>query len=305
VRLLSVFCPGVFWSILSSTLLLCSSALCSPPGSVASERARYATEVEVQWQAEAEAEKYHIEVKTKSGKFVKRFESKRALFKFKAEPGRYMIRAQTKTIEGRLGLWSEWVDVDIPPKSIEFKANLKTEIVAQPETLGAQVHVMWEGSGFESKFEIRVSTEGGQEVKVVETLEPDAKIDLPPGKYFVEVVAIAQDGLRSKPAKLNTPMTVSAAARLSPPLFKAALPSAEELAGGQRGTGHRRLEFESQPGRLNIFRLERCPHLSESWTVVEKGQLEGKIWSPRGDLSPGKYRVIFWSEAAGWEKSPA
>jgi hypothetical protein len=267
----------------------------------AQDRELSVTEVEVQWQEEAGAEKYHIEVKTKSGRFVKKFESKKTLFKFRAQAGQYMIRAQTETNEGRLGLWTDWVDVNIPPKKVEFKANFPTNIVAQPEVLNAPVRVSWEGSGSEAKYEIRIVNEHNEVIKVLETLTPDAQIELPPGRYSVEVVAIAEDGLRSKSAKLNSAIVISPAARLPAPKFKVAPGIAPQL--GKKKA--KRLEFESKAGQSNVFHLEKCPLLAERWTLVEKGILGGPIWSPRADLPPGKYRVHFWSESAGWEKSPS
>lgn len=252
------------------------------------------TQVEVQWQAEPDAESYQIEVQTKAGRAVKKFTSKQALFRFRAKPGRYQIRAQTKTSEGRLGLWTDWVDVNVPPKRVDSQSiERKIEAVAQGDTLLAPVPLAWTSSGAATRYQVNIIDGLGKMVTSFVSDKSEALLQLPPGTYSVEIVSIAEDGLRSKPTKLENYIHI-AAATLPTPSVRSQLDISGQLKA---------LDFDSKPGLQYMVRTEHCLLLSDEWKVIASQPLTAASWSPPANLAPGKYRVGFWSEAPGWQNS--
>lgn len=255
------------------------------------------SQVEVQWKPEPDAMGYQIEIKTLKGHKIRKANAQKAIYVFKAQPGRYQLRAQAQTEFGTLGPWSEWINVNIPPRKVKFDLQQNFTATARSETLSGEVKVHWQGAQAAQYYRVIFKNEKGEFVKSVKAEQSFVQTELPPGRYTVGVISVLEDGLESTPAQLQGNFIVESA--------KLPMPDVKPLKNSQGQI--EALEFESRAGVSYMLSLERNYYLSSNWLEIETKALTSQIgvskWIPPVDLPPAQYRVSLWLDSKGWQRS--
>ncbi|MBN8538141.1 MAG: hypothetical protein J0M15_13890 [Deltaproteobacteria bacterium] len=262
--------------------------------------------VEIQWEDYKEATKYQVQVFNSKNKFLKTFESKTSLLKFKSTSGKVKIRGRFLNTYGHYSQWSEFINIEVPPESVEF--NKSADINAQGKngifapltakasnlTLKGKLKLEWPESAQTKKYKLKIYDKDKKLVQELISKNPNAQIELDAGEFEYSITSIGNDDILGKeifsPQKININ-----AAQLPDILFK--------VESSNKNTNDFKILIPKKPNILISGKLEYSYHLEDKWEVIQEITKTAESWSPGPNLKPGKYKISFWGKKVGWQNS--
>ncbi len=262
--------------------------------------------VEIQWEDYKEATKYQVQVFNSKNKFLKTFESKTSLLKFKSTSGKVKIRGRFLNPYGRYSQWSEFINIEVPPESVEFNKSTDKNSLdknGSPEpitakasnlTMKGKLKLEWPESAQTKKYKIKIYDRDKKLVQELISKNPNIQIELDAGEFEYSVTSVGNDDILGKeifsPQKINI-----TAAQLPDIQFKVESPD--------KNTNNFKILIPKKPNVLISGKLEYSYHLEDKWEVIQEIAETAKSWSPGPNLKPGKYKISFWGKKVGWQNS--
>lgn len=235
------------------------------------------------------AKGYEVEAQSLNNQVKHSQISKRPEVDLQLPIGRYKVRSRASDQRGIFGVWSQFEEIVVMP-SPQLKNTSQLKVSAKEEDIEGQVRLEWSEVEGISKYAIEVQEKGKTEVfKKIETKDNKLELNLPPGNYTYKIKAVAEDGLESIADGVALPIQVEGG--------KLKIPEVQDFDAVK---GH--FEWKPIPHQNVRAKIEYHPHLSSDWKMIDLLDHVESPWrfEPKKN---GVYRIQFWSEAPGWEKS--
>lgn len=264
------------------------------------------TSVEVQWEEEKNISKYQVQIFNSKNKFIKSFESKTSLFKFKSTSGKIKLKGRYVDNYGNIGPWSSFIEIDVPPDSVKFNFPSETgesliKAQASNQTLRGKVNLAWPSATQAKKYKLRIYDSDKKLIKELVTDNLTEKIELETGVYQFSITALGNDLIPSKETYSPQKIMIGAA-QLNQPKF--------EIVKDKNSTTVFLIKIPQEnweSKKSSIYgELEYSKHFSDQWAVVKSFKsIKDKTWSyqkikKENHLIPGKYRISLWLSKKDW-----
>ena len=261
--------------------------------------------VEIQWEENKYATKYQVQVFNSKNKFLRTFESKTSLLKFKSTSGKVKIRGRFLDTYGKYSEWSELIDITVPPEAVDFtvQATSNDGAVIEPAPISAQasnktmmgkVALKWSEAAQAKKYKITIYDKDKKVVKEIITNKISSAVELEAGTYFFSVTTIGNDDIQGKEVYSPQQILIKSAQVADIP-FK--------LEENKSDKNNFKIIIPNQPNIVITGKLEYSYHLVEKWQTVEEINKVPDFWSPDPKLKPGRYKISFWGKKDGWQDS--
>lgn len=257
--------------------------------------------VEMQWEEAKDAVKYQVQVFNSKKKFLRTFESKTSLLKFKSTSGQVKIRGRYVNGYGKFSEWSELIDIDVPPEPVDFEASnqsdqsLKSiEAQASNKTMKGKVNLQWRPAAQAKKYKVKIYDKQKNLVQEQILKELNFTVDLEAGEYTFSITSIGNDEVAGK--EVISPRKIQIkSAQLSQVPF--------ELNYLDKNQQAFKIKIPHVDNIVILGKLEYSHHMVDDWKIVEKISNITEQWSPAPELKPGKYKISFWGSKQGWQDS--
>lgn len=264
----------------------------SPSPTVAKTSKVTTTTVEFEWEELLGATAYQVELKQKHNLEATRFNSQNSFFKLQIKPGKYSIRGRVADDRGVFGEWSKEEDFQVlPPTPKKLKPISSDLIKPNSKSFTAEIPLSWESTPGIEDYRLRVKNLKGELVQELKVNKSEAKAQLRPGSYKIEVLSVTPEGLESEPMELTNELIVQ----------RIPVQKIENLTIKEKST----FSFDRVEGLKNWVRIEMQKFLSEKWQEVGVFDLNENSWTPPADLKPGRYRAFFYNRNEFGEDSEA
>lgn len=258
--------------------------------------------VEIQWEDNKEAVKYQVQVFNSKKKFLRTFESKTSLLKFKSTSGQVKIRGRYLNGYGKYSEWSSLIDIEVPPEPVNFndepdnKSGNTTSLEAQAsnKTMKGKVILNWKPAAQAKKYKVKIYDKQKNLLHEFLSSSTTHSIELEAGEYDFSITSIGNDEIPGKEAYSPQPIRIKSA-QLS------ALPFKLEVLDPIKKTF--KVLIPKKDNIIILGKLEFSYHLVENWKTIEELSNIPDTWSPAADLKPGKYKISFWGTKSGWQDS--
>lgn len=257
--------------------------------------------VEMQWEEAKDAVKYQVQVFNSKKKYLRTFESKTSLLKFKSTSGQVKIRGRYLDGYGKYSDWSDLIDIDVPPDPVEFTSPTTAEQTPKPietqasnKTMKGKVNLQWKPAAQAKKYKVKIYDAQKNLVQehILKDLSFTAELDA--GVYTFSITSIGNDDIVGK--ETTAPQTIN---------IKTAQLSNLPFALKFLDKNHQKFKIQIPHNQdIQILgKLEYSHHMVDNWSVVEEISKATDYWSPAPDLKPGKYKISFWGARQGWQDS--
>lgn len=257
--------------------------------------------VEMQWEEAKDAVKYQVQVFNSKKKYLRTFESKTSLLKFKSTSGQVKIRGRYLDGYGKYSDWSDLIDIDVPPDPVEFVVPSSAEGSIKPiesqasnKSMKGKAHLQWKPAAQAKKYKVKIYD--AQKNLVQEHILKDLSFtaELEAGVYTFSITSIGNDDIAGKEAAAPQVINIKSAQLTN-------LPFALKFL--DKNHQHFKIQIPHSDNILILGKLEYSHHMVDNWTVVEEISKAADYWSPAPDLKPGKYKISFWGSKQGWQDS--
>jgi hypothetical protein len=264
--------------------------------------AKKLSSVEMQWEEAKDAVKYQVQVFNSKKKFLRTFESKSSLLKFKSTSGQVKIRGRYLDGYGKYSEWSDLIDIDVPPEAVEFTEAATSssetikpiEVQASNKSMKAKINLQWKAAAQAKKYKVKIYDENKNLVQEHILKDLSFTAELEAGKYTFSITSIGNDEIAGKESPAPRPIFVKSAQLSDIPFalkfldknhqkFKIQIPHTDQV--------------------VVLGKLEYSHHMVDKWIVVEDISKATDYWAPSPDLKPGKYKISFWGSKQGWQDS--
>lgn len=258
--------------------------------------------VEIQWEDNKDAVKYQVQVFNSKKKFLRTFESKTSLLKFKSTSGQVKIRGRYLNGYGKYSEWSSLIDIDVPPEPVEFdekplsegKEIPPLEAQASNKSMKGKVTLNWKPAAQAKRYKVKIYDKQKNVIHEFLSSSTTHSIELEAGEYDFSITSIGNDEISSK--EVHSPRLIKIkSAQLSEIPFKL------QMLDPIKKTF--KVLIPKQENILIMGKLEFSYHLVENWKILEELSNLPETWSPPADLKPGKYKISFWGTKPGWQDS--
>lgn len=242
------------------------------------------TSVELVWEKIPEATIYELEIFTLEKKRLKNFKQKDSTFVLKLPLGQYLARMRVADERGVFGVWSEMSDFRVTVQTPKFLTDKPIQALPDPKTLRALLPVKWEKTPLATHYRFEIYNETGKLISRKVTTSTRVHLNLSPGIYHYQVIALTDSGEESIPPEKKKIIAVDRP-QLDPPHF-------------QEGP---ELRWKIHPKSFAQGTLEYLPLWGDSWSIVKNLSFENQqSFHKDSSLRPGQYRLTLWAKAPGW-----
>lgn len=250
--------------------------------------------IELTWEEQPDAKAYELEIYTNDDVLIQTKGFKTNEFVFEVPTGKYLIRSRPFDRRKVAGPWSEKTSLDVPPKKIEMMKLDVPKVIASEKTLQGSFHLQWPKSDGAIDYELVVYDTAGVVVKKVFLSDLMADLDLPPGKFQVQITPRGDDEVPAEPsAKIALEVTGAALKDLTIAEFNADEPSEFRWASPNKA-----VLYSGKLERKDLW----APN--DPWEEMDRFQdLQASSIKYDEPLEPGLYRLTVRSRAAGWVDS--
>ncbi|MCB0370293.1 MAG: hypothetical protein KDD45_12935 [Bdellovibrionales bacterium] len=256
--------------------------------------------VELQWEDSKYATHYQVQVFNSKKKYLKTFNSKTSLIKFKSTSGKIKIRGRFKDVYGNYSDWSQFIDVEVPPEPVRFgdSKNLSLEKLlitskASNKTLKGKVDLKWSEAPQAKKYKIKVYDKDKNIINEFITSNSSFTLDLEAGTYTFSITSYGNDNIVGKESFSPQKILVKSAQLADLPF---------DIEKSKQSNSFKILIPQEKNVSI-IGKLEYSHHLVENWKVVESLKNLSEFWQPDNNLVPGRYKISLWGSKIGWQNS--
>ncbi|MCK6596785.1 MAG: hypothetical protein L6Q37_00355 [Bdellovibrionaceae bacterium] len=261
--------------------------------------------VEMQWEENKNAVKYQVQVFNSKNKLLKTFESKTSLLKFKSTSGKVKIRGRFLDSYGKFSSWSDLTPIEVPPDPVKFNEADQTNKEsffagrASNKTMKGKVLINWNQAPQAKKYLLKVYDNNTKTVLEKISNSTSAELFLEAGSFTFSITSIGNEEVMGKESFSPKKITVSSA-QISDLNF--------EVANNPKNENQFEIKLPQKRSIIIIGKLEYSYHMSERidkpWKLVGSlFEVKETIWSPPGNLTPGKYKISFWGRKDNWQDS--
>lgn len=295
-----IYFPVMFFIVFTISL----HSLAQKKDSSESKISKKLSSVEIQWEDNKEAVKYQVQVFNSKKKFLRTFESKTSLLKFKSTSGQVKIRGRYLNGYGKYSEWSSLIDIEVPPEPVNFndkpdnKSGNTTSLEAQAsnKTMKGKVILNWKPAAQAKKYKVKIYDKQKNLLHEFLSSSTTHSIELEAGEYDFSITSIGNDEIPGKEAYSPQSIKIKSA-QLS------TLPFKLEVLDPIKKTF--KVLIPKKDSIIILGKLEFSYHLVENWKTIEELSNISDTWSPSADLKPGKYKISFWGTKPGWQDSGA
>lgn len=248
--------------------------------------------VELVWEEQADAKAYELEIYTDEDVLIQTKGFKTNEFVFEVPTGKYLVRSRPFDRRKVAGPWSEKTVIEVPPKKIEQMKVDAPKVVASEKTLQGEFHFAWERAEGAVDYELAIFDSAGVLVRRIYVTDLAAEIELPPGKYTVQIAPRGDDEILAEPskkialevagAKLKD-LTIAEIDGKTPNELRWASPNANVVYSGK------------------LERKDLWAPAIDAWEEMDSFQgLQESVIHYDQPFEPGLYRLTVRSKASGW-----
>ena len=258
---------------------------------VAFADARSLRKIELTWEEQPDAKAYELEIYTNDDELIQTLGFKTNEFVFEVPTGKYLIRSRPFDKRKVAGPWSEKTEIDVPPKKVEIQKPQVSKVVASEKSLMGAFQLAWPEAEGAVDYELTVYQSPNVIVRKVYLTDLVAEVELPPGKFEVQIVPRGQDEILAEPST-RIPLEVTGA-------------TLKNLTIAEFNEKQPNEFFWESPNKNVLYtgKLERkdlwAPN--DPWEVMDSFEdlKESRIKYDE-PLEPGLYRLSVRSKAEGW-----
>lgn len=250
--------------------------------------------VELVWEEQKDAKAYELEIYNNDDFLVQTKAYKTNEFVFEVPTGKYYIRSRPFDRRKVAGPWSEKTMIEVPPKKVEQMKVAEPKVVASEKTLVGVFHAEWPKSEGAVDYEVSIFDSASVLVRKVYFTELTADIELPPGKYQIQVTARGEDEVLAEPsAKIK--LEVAGAQLKDLTIAELSARTANELHWASPNAN---VVYSGKLERKDLW----APN--DSWEEMDSFQgIKESVIRYDEPFEPGLYRLTVQSRATGWVDS--
>ncbi|HPI39731.1 MAG TPA: hypothetical protein PLJ21_02945, partial [Pseudobdellovibrionaceae bacterium] len=223
------------------------------------------TSVELVWEEIPEASLYELEVFNLSKKLLKTVRQNQPTFVLELPLGQYLARMRVADERKVFGVWSEMSEFLVSLQTPKFLNEKPIQVLPDPKTLQAVVSVRWEKSPLATGYRVEIFDEAGKLAMSKQVRSSSVRLNLAPGVYHYQVIALTEGGEESAPQKEKQTIAVDRP-QLDSPIF-------EESSTIEANSN---LRWKVHPKSVSKGTLEYLPFLATTWNLVKDLNFENE-----------------------------
>ena len=239
--------------------------------------------IDVAWEAMAGAISYELELKPlDTAAPPLQFKTKKTQFQAEVIRGRYNFRIRSVARGGRVGSWSEAVELQAGSLEVVLKAPADGQSIKASSTFHS-LRFVWEPMPEAKEYYLRVwDVNADKPKKFIRSLRNRAAVKLKVGrKYLWEVGVLTNKNIHYE--RKSKPFTFT--------LYGNKIPQPEitDIQLGRRP----RIEWKTLPKtKINLQLFHRQISKGEWNLIVDEKDIEERHWRSLHNLDPGQYRIM-------------